>query len=102
MTEVICWQMVDNHHFFEKNGGKIEGIPEYKDSGAQIMECKQLRSRLEKAMEIKRRDQIKYDHMMLQYNKNAKIIKGLWGFGIGFVILAAIVLAVIVVYFFKK
>lgn len=33
MTEVICWQMVDNHHFFEKNGGKIEGIPEYKDSG---------------------------------------------------------------------
>ena len=80
----------------------FERIPEYKDSGAQIMECKQLRSRLEKAMEIKRRDQIKYDHMMLQYNKNAKIIKGLWGFGIGFVILAAIVLAVIVVYFFKK
>ena len=77
----------------------FERIPEYKDSAAQIAECKKMKSRFESALELRRRDQIKYDMMMERYNKNAKIIKMLWGFGIGFVLLAAIVFFIIVAYF---
>lgn len=76
----------------------FERIPEYKDSAAQIMECKTLKLRYEDALELKRRDQIKYDMMMERYNKNAKIIKGLWGFGIGLVLLAAVAFFVIFTY----
>jgi tetratricopeptide (TPR) repeat protein len=76
----------------------FERIPEYKDSGAQIMECKTLKARYEDAMELRRRDKIKYDMMMERYNKNAKIIKGLWGFGVGLILLAAIAFFVIFTY----
>ena len=82
----------------QENIELFERIPEYKDSAAQIMECKTLKLRYEDALELKRRDQIKYDMMMERYNKNTKIIKGLWGFGLGLVLLAAVAFFVIFTY----